>query len=325
MRRREFFGILGGAAFAWPVVAREQKTPARLGFLGSGAAGTSAILLDALKEGLRDQGLAEPADYVLDVRWANGAYKRFPEFARDLAERNPSMILVTTIAAARAAQALTPQVPVVMTGLIDPIGAGLINSLGQPGGNITGLSSMIQDLTTKSLELLHIAVPKASLIAVLFNPANPTNRPMLDEAISQARSMGLVLQAVEFESPAELDATFETITMMRPGALLVISDATLIDLRDRISRLALQAGIPTSSSIPEMTDSGALIGYGPPRRMFYRRSAIYVKKILDGVKPADLPVEQPVIFELSVNLRTAKALGITIPDTLLVRADRILE
>jgi putative tryptophan/tyrosine transport system substrate-binding protein len=184
---------------------------------------------------------------------------------------------------------------------------------------------MIQDVTTKSLEFLHIAVPKASLIAVLFNPANPTNPTMLDEAMIGARTMGLVLQAVEFKSPGELDATFETITKMRPGALLVISDAIIIDLRDQISKLALQAGIPTSSSIPEMTDGGALIGYGPPRRSFYRQSAIYVKKILDGAQPADLPVEQPVLIELSVNMRTAKALGITIPDSLLARADRIVE
>ena len=324
MRRREFLGVLGGATVACPLVARAQ-VPAHLGFLGSGAAESSAILLDALKEGLRDQGLEETRDYVLDVRWADGAYKRFPEFARDLAKRNPRMILVTTIAAARAAQSVVPPIPVVMTGLIDPIGAGLIKSLARPGGYTTGLSSMIQDVTAKSLEFLHIAVPNASSIAVLFNPENPTNRPMLDQAQSQARTMGLALEAVEFIGSAKLDATFEAITRMRPGALLVISDATIIDQRDQISRRALHANIPLASSIPEMTDSGGLVGYGPPRRMFYRKSAIYVKRILDGVKPADLPVEQPVLIELSVNLRTAKALGITLPDTLLVRADRILE
>jgi putative ABC transport system substrate-binding protein len=325
MRRREFITLVGATALTGSLDARAQKVPARLGFLGSGAAESSAILLDALKEGLRDQGLVETRDYVLDIHWANGAYKRFPEFARDLAQRNPRMILVTTIAAARAAQGLTPQIPVVMTGLIDPIGAGLINSLPRPGGYTTGLSSMIQDVTSKSLEFLHIVVPKASLIAVLFNPANPTNRPMLEEAMTHARTIGLVLRAVEFKSPAELDATFETIIKPRPDALLVISDATLIDLRERIAALALQAGIPTSSSIPEMTDAGALIGYGPPRREFYRRSAIYVKKILDGAKPDDLPVEQPVLIELSVNLRTAKALGVTIPDAILARADRLVE
>lgn len=312
--------MLGGTSNA-----RAQKAPPRLGFLGSGAAQSSAILLDALKDGLREQGLLEPRDYMLDVRWANGEYKRFPEFASELAQRGSRLILVTTIAAARAAQRLTPPIPVVMTGLIDPVGAGLINSLPRPGHQTTGLSSMIQDVTTKSLEVLHTIVPKAALIAVLYNPANPTNRPMLEEARTHARSMGVELREIEFKSPAELDATFDQIVGARPGALLVISDATLIDLRERIATLALRAGIPASSSIPEMTDAGALLGYGPPRREFYRKSASYVKKILDGADPADLPVEQPVIIELSVNLKTAKTLGITVPDSILARADRVIE
>jgi putative ABC transport system substrate-binding protein len=325
MRRREFIALVGATSLTGSIQALAQGIPARLGFLGSGAAESSAILLDALKEGLHDQNLVETRDYVLDVHWANGAYKRFPELAADLAQRNPRMIIVTTIAAARAAQGLSPQIPVVMTGLIDPVGAGLINSLARPGGHTTGLSSMIQDVTSKSLEFLHAAVPQASLIAVLFNPANPTNQPMLEEAMIHGRTMGLQLQAVAFKSPAELNATFETVTAMRPGGLIVISDATLIDLRGRIAELALQGRIPTSSSIPEMTDAGALIGYGPPRRTFYRQSAVYVKKILEGAKPADLPVEQPVLFELSVNLRTAKALSVTVPDAILARADRIVE
>ncbi|MCK1709119.1 ABC transporter substrate-binding protein [Bradyrhizobium sp. 143] len=325
MRRRDFIFLIGVTSFAVSCPAKARDVPALLGFLGSGAADSSAILLDAFKEGLQDQGLVENRDYVLDVHWANGAYKRFPEFARDLAQRNPSLIMVTTIAAARAAQALNSQIPIVMTGLIDPIGAGLIDSLARPGGHTTGISSMIQDLTTKSLEFLHDAVPGASVIAVLFNPANPTNQPMLEEAITRGRTMGLALEAVPFKSPAELDATFDRVIKTRPDGLLVISDATLIDLRDRIAELALRARIPTSSSIPEMTDAGALIGYGPPRRTFYRRSAVYVKKLLNGAKPADLPVEQPVLFELSVNLRTARALDVTVSGAMLARADRVVE
>lgn len=251
--------------------------------------------------------------------------RRFPSFARELAQNNPRVILVTTIAAARAAQGLTPPIPIVMTGLIDPVGAGLVKSLARPGGHTTGLSRMVQDITTKSLELLHEVIPKALVIAALFNPANPTSRPMLAEAQTYASASGLVLRAVEFKSPGELDATFASLMEGRPDALLIISDATLIDLRDRIAALALRGRLPLSSCIPEMTDAGALIGYGPPRREFYRRSAIYVKKILSGLKPADLPIEQPTLIEMSINLKTARTLGISIPNLVLARADRVIK
>jgi putative ABC transport system substrate-binding protein len=325
MKRREFLTLIGGAALSWPFDAYAQKDPVRLAFLGSGTAESSAILLDGLKDGLRENGLIEAKDYIIDVRWANGAYDRFPAFAHELAQNNPRVILVTTIAAARAAQRLVPPIPVVMTGLINPVDAGLIKSLARPGGNTTGVSSMIQDITTKSLEFLLAVVPKASVVAALYNPANPTNRPMFEEAQTYAAARGLKLQAVELKSPAELDGTFAALINGHPDALLIISDATLIDLRERVAALALQARIPTSSSIPEMTDAGALIGYGPPRRDFYRRSATYVKKILDGANPADLPVEQPTLIEMSLNLKTAKVLGTTVPDALSARADRVIE
>jgi putative ABC transport system substrate-binding protein len=325
MRRREFITLIGGVTLSWPFDAQAQKEPVRLAFLGSGAAESSAIFLEALKDGLRENGLIERRDYIIDVRWANGAYDRFPAFARELAQSNPRVMLVTTIAAARAAQRLVPSIPVVMTGLINPVDSGLIKSLARPGGNTTGVSSMIQDITTKSLEFLLAIIPKASVVAALYNPANPTARPMFEEAQTYAAARGLNLQAVEFKSPAELDATFEELKNAHPDALLIISDATLFDLRERIAALALQARIPTSSSIPEMTDAGALIGYGPPRRDFYRRAAANVKKILDGANPADLPVEQPTLIEMSINLKTAKVLGITVPDALSARADRVIE
>jgi putative ABC transport system substrate-binding protein len=324
MKRREFLTLIGGATF-WPSFDAHAKDPVRLAFLGSGTAESSAILLDSLKDGLRENGLIEQRDYIIDVRWANGAYDRFPAFAHELSQSHPRVMLVTTIAAARAAQRLVPPVPVVMTGLINPVDAGLIKSLARPGGNTTGVSSMIQDITTKSLEFLLAMVPKATVVAALYNPANPTNRPMFEEAQAYAAARGLKLRAVELKSPAELDGTFAALMNGQPDALLIISDATLIDLRERVAALALQARIPTSSSIPEMTDAGALIGYGPPRRDFYRRSATYVKKILDGANPADLPVEQPTLIEMSINLKTAKILGIAVPDALSARADRVIE
>src|SRR5207244_5799951 len=249
MRRREFVILIAGAAISLSRDA-QAKEPARLAFLGSGAAESSAILLEGLKAGLHENGLIESKDYLIDVRWANGAYERFPAFAQELAQNNPRVILVTTIAAARAAQQLVPPIPVVMTGLINPVDAGLIKSLARPGGNTTGVSSMIEDITTKSLEFLVAMVPKASIVVALYNPANPTNRPMFAEAQRYAAARGLKLQGIEFKSPAELDATFEEVKNVNPDALLIISDATLIDLRERIAALALPARLPTASSVP---------------------------------------------------------------------------
>jgi putative ABC transport system substrate-binding protein len=291
--------------------------------LGSGASETSAAFVDALKEGLRGNGLIESRDYVLDVRWAEGVYERFPALARDVVQRDPRVILVTTIAAVRAAQRATTTIPIVMTTINDPVGAGLIASLARPGGNTTGIANLTEDVTPKVLDILRAIVPKASIIAILFNPANPSNRVML-EKIRQGSGAAAAIRSFEFK-PGTLDGTFDQIARQRPDALLVINDAAIIDERAQIATLALRHRIPVFSSIPEMTDAGGLAGYGPPRLELYRRSANYVKKILDGAQPADLPVEQPTRVELSINLKTAKALGLTIPPSLLQRADQVIE
>jgi putative tryptophan/tyrosine transport system substrate-binding protein len=235
------------------------------------------------------------------------------------------VIVVTTIAAARAAQRAAPSTPIVMTGLIDPVGAGLIERLSRPGGNTTGISSMAQDMTAKGLELLRIIIPTATTTAALFNPANPGNRLIIEDLKSQAGTIGVTLQPVQFKTPGELDSTFEAMARHRPDALLVVGDATLIDLRERVAALTLRHHLVVVSSIPELTDAGGLIGYGASRKDIYRRAANYVKKILAGSKPADLPVEQPTLIELSINLKTAKELKVSIPDTLLARADRVIE
>jgi putative tryptophan/tyrosine transport system substrate-binding protein len=323
MRRREFIAAAGSAAMVWPMLARATELPARIGVLGSGAAQTSAAFIDALKEGLRANGLIDGRDYTLEVRWAEGVYERFPGFAREAVQQRAQVILATTIAAVRAAQGATTSIPIVMTTINDPVGAGLIASLARPGGNTTGIANLTEDLTPKVLDLVHVAVPKASDIAILFNPANPSNRVML-EKIRAGTGARATIHSFEFK-PGSLDDTFDEIARLRPEALLVINDAAIIDGRVEVATLALHHRIATFSSIPELTDAGGLVGYGPPRLELYRRSADYVKKILDGAKPADLPVEQPTRVELSVNLKTAKRLGITMPDTLLARADRILE
>jgi putative tryptophan/tyrosine transport system substrate-binding protein len=284
---------------------------------------SSAFLIDAFKEGMNGNGLTEGRDYVLDVRWAEGDYTRFAALAFELLERKSSVIIVTTIAAARAAQQVAPATPLVMTGLIDPIGVGLIASLARPGNNTTGISNMIQDMSAKGLELIREVAPTATTIAALFNPNNPGSRLILEDVRSQAARLGMTIQPIEFKGSAVLDTTLEAAAGR--DALLVVADSTLLDLGERIAGLALRHRLPTFSSIPEFTDAGALVGYGPSRRDSYRRAATYVKKVLEGAKPADIPVEQPTLIELSINLKTAKALGIEIPPTLLARAHEVIE
>lgn len=325
MRRRDFIRIvIGSSAAVWPRATRAQQPAiALIGMLGSGFPTSSAMFVDAFKQGMAENGLAEERDYVLDVRWAEGDYTRFAALTADLAQRKPKVILVSTIPAARIAQQVAPTIPLVMAGLIDPVGAGLIASLAQPGNNTTGISTMTQDLTAKGLELLRTVVPTIKTVAVLFNPANLGNHLILEDVRNKAATLGLTVQPIEFKGPDTLNATIEAAT--GNDAFLMIGDAALIDLREPIAALTLRLRLPTVSSIPEFTDAGALVGYGPSRRAFYKRAATYVKKVLDGAKPSDLPVEQPTEIELSINMRTAKALGLAFPDTLIARADRVIE
>ena len=324
MRRREFITLLGGA-IAWPLVARAQQKSVNIGLMGAGAADTSAPLIEALKQGLRENGLIEGKDYVLELRWAEGHYERFAEFARGLVEQGVRVIVVNTIAAARAAQRATSVIPIVMATMNDPVGNGLIASLARPGGNTTGLATLNQDVTPKLLELLHTFIPSATTIAVLFNPANPSNPVYADSVRVQAAPLGIAVQSFALKTPDELNSVFGTMVAQRPNAVLVIPDAATHDLGVRIAALALQYRIPVVSIDSDLTSAGGLISYGLSRRESFRRSAYFVKKILNGVKPADLPVEQPTRILLSINLKTAKALGLTVPPSLLVAADEVIE
>jgi putative ABC transport system substrate-binding protein len=325
VRRREFITLLGAIA-ALPLAARAQQASMPvIGFLVSGAADSFAIFVEAFKQGMRDNGMAEGRDYVLDLRFADGDYSRFQTLAAEVAQRKPAVIVVTTLSAAHAAQRASSTIPIVMTGLIDPVGQGLIASLARPGGNTTGLANLAQDVMPKLVEILRGTFPAIRVIAVLFNPANPGNRELSKAISAQASSIGVTVRLVEFRGAGELDATFAALTQQPPEALVVMSDAALYDLREPISTLALKHRLPTIAYVPEFTDAGALMSYGPPRQAMYHRAAGYVRRILAGAKPADLPVEQPTQVELSINLRTAKALGITISDTVLARADRVIE
>ena len=305
--------------------ARAQKKPPRVAFLGSGREPSTAIFLDAFKQGMRDNGMLEGRDYGLELRWAEGHYERFPALAAELVGGNPAVIIVATIASARAAQQATRSIPIVMTGLNDPVGVGLVASLARPGGNITGLSSMAEDVNDKLVEILHTAIPRAKSIAVLLNPANPSNRTSLDRTRPVAAALGMTVWPVEFTNPDDLDALFAGLMRQPPDALMISADSALHDQRERISALALRHRLATIAQLPEYAEAGALMGYGQSRREAYRRTANYVKKILDGAKPADLPVEQPTRLQLIVNLNTAKALGLMIPQSLLLRADEVIQ
>jgi putative ABC transport system substrate-binding protein len=327
MRRREFITLLGGTAVAWPGVADAQKAPIRIGFLAAGAAASanSAISIDAIKQGLRENGLIEGQDYVLDARFAAGNYERFPEMARELAQAGARVILVNTIASVRAAQNLNPPVAVVMLAINDPVGTGLIASLARPGGYTTGTASLNEDLTPKLIEFQREVIPKATTIAALFNPANPTNPKFVANLQTAASPLGMQVLPVALKSPDELDSVFSTLAAQHPDTLQLVADSGNVDLMDRIAALALAHRLPSFSTVTGYARFGGLMAYGIDGRKVVMRASFFVKRILAGAKPGDLPVEQPTKIELVINLKTARALGLSIPPTLLSRADEVIE
>jgi putative ABC transport system substrate-binding protein len=326
MRRRDVITFLSGAA-VWPLAARAQKAPVRIGYLNAGAAASrnSTDTLAIIKEGLRDNGLIDGRDYVFEARFVAGRYERFPDMARELAQAGVGIIIANTIAAVRAAQALTLPLPIVMVPINDPVGSGLIASLARPGGVTTGLATLNEDVTPKLLEFQRAIMPKATVIAALFNPANPSNVKFVEDLRAHASATGMTLAPVALKSPDTLDAAFAEIAAHHPDSLQVIGDSATVDLSDRIAAAALAQKLPSFSSIQTYAEYGGLLAYGHLRRTLFLRAGYYVKKILDGANPSDLPVEQPTQIELWVNLKTAKALGLTVPPTLLSLADQVIE
>lgn len=327
MQRREFIGLIGGGAAAWPLGARAQKAPVRIGFLASGAAGSafSTAQIDNIKQGLRENGLVDGRDYVLDAQFAAGDYELFPEMARKLAQAGARILLVNTVASTRAAQNVNPPVPVVMLNINDPVGTGLVESLARPGGFTTGMASLSEDLTPKLLETQREAVPKASVIAALFNPANPTNPPYVAKLSAAASAMGVTVRPFALKSPGELDAVFSALVAQHPDTLQLVGDTGNMDLADRIAALAIAHRIPAFSTYAPFAILGGLLTYGITERDLFTRAAFYVKRILDGAMPSELPVEQPTRIALVINLKTAKALGLSIPPMLISRADEVIE
>ncbi len=326
MKRREFITVVGGAAVTWPLPALTQKAPIVIGFLGSQAPPPSKDAQGrAIAQGFLENGLVEGRDYVFENHFTGGDDKRFPELARELAQKNVRIIVTNTPAGVRAAQRLDPPVSVVMTNMNDPVRAGLIASLAHPGNHTTGTASLNEDVTPKLLEFVREIVPKASVLAVLFNPRNPTNPVMMDDLRAKAEPFGITISPFALMSPDELEAVFDTFAIRRPDALQIISDPRTSDLGDRIATLAIAHRLPTFSNNLVFVEAGCLMSYSASLRKILRRTGYYVKKILDGANPGDLPVEQPTGLELFINLKTAKALGIEIPPTLLARADQVIE
>jgi putative ABC transport system substrate-binding protein len=326
MKRREFITLVGGAA-AVPFAANAQKAPVRVGFLYAGSADSlsATAYFAEINEGLRNNGMIEGRDYVLESRFVAGRYDRFPDMARELAQARVRVILCSTVSAVRAAQGLAPPLPVVMMGINDPVGTGLVANLARPGGFTTGMATLIQDLTPKVLEFQRMIVSDAKVLGVLSNPANPSNPPMLDDLRTRAGAIGMRLHSVTLRLPEELDAALVALAAGKPDAILLLADSAIVDLGDRIAAFATEHRLPLFSPWVPIVELGGLLAYGPSRRKLVIRSGYYVKRILDGANPADLPVEQPTEIELWINLKTAKSIGVDIPFQIQQLADRVIE
>jgi len=324
IKRRNLIAAIGGAAASWSSLTHAQR-PARLAWIEPGTAATSGKFIAALREGLADNGLSAGRDYVLDIYFAEGNYRRFPTLTQEALAHDPTILLVVTIASVRAAQQATKTIPIVFMSTNDPVGASLIDSLARPGGNTTGVATMGDDVAPKLVDLVRAALPDARRMAVLINPLNATNRPIFERVRAAGASVGLEVRAIEVSAPDGLDDGFGPRSAAQPDAVLVAPDALLTQLGGRIAALGIERRIAVLGPGRDQAEAGGLLGYGAPLTELVRRSAFYVKRILAGVQPRDLPVEQPTRFELVINLKTAKAIGLALPPALLARADEVIE
>jgi len=328
VNRRSFVGTLG-LGFLTAPLGIEAQQPARvfrLGLLGTvpmTEAG-AAHIWDGLFEGLRQLGYVEGQNLIIEGRFSEGRSERLPTLAAELVRLNVDVIVAAATTADEAKRA-TSTIPIVMTNHGDPVGSRVVASLARPGGNVTGLSALSPALVGKQLQLLKEAVPRVSRVAVLSNPTHPAHQLSLREAEVAARSLKLQLQILEARAPTEIAGAFAPVTKESAGALLVLADPMMFGERARIVELAVKRRLPLMGNQREYAEAGGLLAYGIDQRDSFRWAAVYVDKILKGAKPADLPVEQPTKFELVINLRTAKALGLTIPQSLLLRADQVIE
>jgi putative ABC transport system substrate-binding protein len=310
---------------ATPLAAEAQPAGQvyRIGYLTTTS--PPAHVWDALLDGLRERGYSEGRNIVFEHRFSEGNAERFPEFAAEMVRLRVDLIIVSTTPAAIAAKNATQTIPIVFPTAIDPVGAGLVASLARPRGNITGLSILAPELNGKRLELLKDVVPGLTRVAVLWNAANPANALAWQETQAAARALGLLLHSQDVRDPQDLEGAFALTAQARPDALLVLGDALINMHRQQIAEFVTQQHLPSVFATREWVVAGGLMSYGHSLPDLYRRAATYVDKILKGAKPADLPVEQAMKFDLVINLKTAKALGLTIPPIVLFRADEVIQ
>ena len=326
MRRRVFLSTMTGSLLAAPLTAGAQQTASRrrIGvlFVLLSPAGKEA---QAFRQGLRDASYVEGRDVVIEWRSANGDYARLPQLAADLAERKVDVIVADTTPATQAAQRATSTIPIVMAIVADPVGSGLVANLSRPGGNITGLSIMLAELSAKRLQLLKEAMPSLTRVVVLWNPPTPYHAKAVENLKAVAPSLAIELSPVSVRTPEEIGPAFEAINRVHAQALYVVDSPPFFTHRTTLLRLAAKARLAVISGERPYADEGGLMSYGPSYEDQLRRSAEYVDKILKGAKAGNLPVEQPTKFDLAINLKTAKALGLTIPPSLLSRADEVIQ
>jgi putative ABC transport system substrate-binding protein len=326
--RRAFITTLAGGLLAPALAAEAQQAGKvyRIGFLGnSGSTPNGARFVEAFRLGLREHGWIEGQNIVIEYRWAEGNLERLPALAAELVRLKVDLIVAASSTFVQPAKDATSTIPIVFSVHADPVGTRHVASLAHPGGNITGLATLQTDLGAKGLELLNATVPAAKRVAVLWNPSTPSHVPGLKAVEDAARALRLQLQSVGVRSPGELEGAFAVMERERAGALLVLTSPLSASEGRRLADLALRHRLPTMFERRENVESGGLMSYGADFPDMFRRSAAYVDKILRGAKPADLPVEQPTKFELVINLKTAKALGLTIPPSLLLRADAVIQ
>jgi putative ABC transport system substrate-binding protein len=326
VKRREFIALMGGAA-AWPLAAHAQQ-PAMpvIGFLHPEALETIREFVAAFHRGLADTGHVEGRNVTVEYRWAEGQNDRLPVLAAELARRRVAAIAAPgSTPAALAAKAATKTIPIVFAVGTDPVEIGLVASLNRPGGNLTGVTNLVVEVTAKCLEVLHEMVPAATQIAFLVNPTNPASDGILREGQAAARVLGLRLLVLNASDPSEIEAAFATLARERAGALLVGQDALFSSRRDQLVALVARHAVPAIYQFREYAAAGGLMSYGTSDSDRYRQVGVYTGRILKGEKPADLPVQQSTKIELAINMKTAKALGLTFPLNLLGRADEVIE
>jgi putative ABC transport system substrate-binding protein len=325
MNRRELVLLLGSAVIAPRTLRAQQKAMPVVGFLGAASPGPFDPRLAAFHQGLGETGYVEGQNVAIESRWAEGRYDQLPALAADLVGRKVDVIVTQGPPAARAAKNATSTIPIVFVLGVDPIAAGLVASLARPGANLTGVSMLTGELMPKRLELLSELVPAARAIALLANPNDATTERMIRDVQEAARAKGVRLQILKAGSESDIDAAFSALDQLHAEALIVGDDPFFASRREQLVTMASRHAIPAIYEWREYVAAGGLISYGTSLASVFRQAGIYTGKILNGAKPADLPVEQPTTFELVINLKTAKALGLTVPQSMLMRTDEVIE